>query len=253
MFDIVYFDIEGTGTNAKQKQNGIEIISIGAITSSGKKFENFMLPTVVISENSTKVHGMTVQDGKLLDKNGEEIATESPKSGLTKFLEFLKSSNCKYLVAHNNFKYDWHVLKKNLQKFKINHLIINQLIPLDSQIFIEEEFPNWPYEDYSVKNCLKVICDEEQIESEAHDALHDAISAKKICEQGAKSLEFKDFSEYIKMQEELHAKPVARFGMGLNRDFRISRNFNPETKTYYIDGFKPTRRQNTNAIPSSMA
>ena len=252
MFEIVYYDIEGTGTNSKQKQEGIGIISIGAVTASGNEFKTFMLPTVPISESATAVHGMTVQHGKLIDKNGQEIATESPDIGLKNFLDFLENSNCKYLVAHNNFKYDWHVLKKNLQKFKIKNSIIDQLIPIDSQLFIEEEFHYWPCEDFSVKNCLKEICNEERIESEAHDALNDAKSAKQICEQGAQKLNFKDFLDYITRKEELHAKPNARFGMGHPefRDFRISRNFNPETKTYYIDGLRPTRGIRTGAIPS---
>ena len=130
MSEIVYFDLEGTGTNQKKRQEGIEIISIGAITSTGSKFKTFIIPTVPISESATRVHGMTIENGKLLDKNGQEILTETPQNGLEKFLDFLQTSNCGYLVAHNNFKYDWQVLNKNLRKFQIKHPITNQLVPI---------------------------------------------------------------------------------------------------------------------------
>ena len=98
---------------------------------------------------------------------------------------------------------------------------------IDSQIFAQEEFYPWPFEDYSVKNCLNEICNEEQIEA------HDAIAVQKICEQGAKKLMYQNFSEYISKKVEIHQDPKAQLGKGLARDFRISRNFNLDLQRYY--------------------
>ena len=136
MGKVVYFDLETTGLNHRTKHSGVQIISIGAVTSRNQKFETYILPTCPISQGSSNVHGITLDgDGDLVDKDGYVLDAQDPEDGLMDFMEWLEEVSCEYLVAHNNFRFDWIVLKKNLKRFGIDHQIMDDLVPIDSMIF----------------------------------------------------------------------------------------------------------------------
>ena len=135
---IVYFDLETTGLNHRNRHEGVEIISIGAVSMRGQRFMNFIHPTCPIMPGATSVHGMTSNGmGQLIDKYGQVVDTVGPRTGIRAFLHFLQEVGCQYLVAHNNFRFDWIVLNNNFEMFGIEHPIIEQLTPLDSQVFVQ--------------------------------------------------------------------------------------------------------------------
>ena len=136
MGKVVYFDLETTGLNHRTQHSGVQIISIGAVTSRNQTFETYILPTCPISQRSSDIHGITLEDGELVDKDGYIIEeAQDPQDGLMDFMEWLEEVGCEYLVAHNNFRFDWIVLNKNLKRFRIDHPIMDDVVPIDSMIF----------------------------------------------------------------------------------------------------------------------
>ena len=75
---VVYYDLETTGLNNQERQRGVQIVSIGAVTEYGATFHRYIIPTCEISEEATNVH-----------------------SGLTCFMDWLSSQNADCLVKFN--------------------------------------------------------------------------------------------------------------------------------------------------------
>ena len=103
MGKVVYFDLETTGLNHRTQHSGVgvQIISIGAVTSRNQTFETYILPTCPISQRSSNIHRITLEDGELVDKDGYIIEeAQDPQDGLMDFMEWLEEVGCEYLVAN---------------------------------------------------------------------------------------------------------------------------------------------------------
>ena len=96
---VVYYDLETTGLNNQERQRGVQIVSIGAVTEFGATFHRYIIPTCPISAEATNVHGIELIHGKLF-KNGDwkENAVQ-PKDGLQLFMNWLDSKNAQCLVS----------------------------------------------------------------------------------------------------------------------------------------------------------
>ena len=88
---VVYYDLETTGLNNRNRQLGVQIVSIGAVTEFGATFHRYIKPTCRISTEASKIHGIYKENGFLL-KNGiiKENALD-PQSGLICFMDWLAS------------------------------------------------------------------------------------------------------------------------------------------------------------------
>ena len=94
MGKVVYFDLETTGLNHRTQHSGVQIISIGAVTSRTQTFETYILPTCPISQSSSDIHGITLEDGELVDKDGYILQAQDPQDGLMAFMEWLENVGC---------------------------------------------------------------------------------------------------------------------------------------------------------------
>ena len=155
MGKVVYFDLETTGSNHRTKHEGVQIISIGAVTSRRETFEIFIKPTCPISRGASNVHGITLdQDGDLVDEEGYVLDAEDPYDGLMMFMDWLDEVGCEYLVAHNNFRFDWIVLNKNLRRFGIDHPVMDELEPIDSLVFAKDRKYFYSFSKFSLRRKL---------------------------------------------------------------------------------------------------
>ena len=95
---VVYYDLETTGLNTQERQRGVQIVSIGAVTEYGATFHRYIIPTCEISEEATNIHGI-FKEGRLLFKDGVYKPNAlDPHSGLTCFMDWLSSQNADCLV-----------------------------------------------------------------------------------------------------------------------------------------------------------
>ena len=188
---VVYFDLETTNRFTTS-----QIVGLGAIDDQGNEFHRHIIPTCAINFMASKIHGITkVGDGLFF--KGEEIedAMDDPGKALEEFMAWLEERNCKYLVAHNNYKFDRHVLRHNLSQFGVEES--KNLHYKDSMEFVKE-FKD--LKSKALKNCLQYFCG--QAQKEPHDALDDAKACKNICEIGAKKLGHENFKEYLEQEKD---------------------------------------------------
>ena len=129
---VVYYDFETTGIPTTS-----EILCIGAVTEKGEEFKKFVIPTLdFIHPNGTFIHGLSVSEG-VLYLNGNEIEDAiEPDEALEEFVTWLREQNCKYLVAHNNLKFDKHIFQNNGVKFGVE--VPNDIIHKDSLVFAKQ-------------------------------------------------------------------------------------------------------------------
>ena len=99
---VVYYDLETTGLNNEDRQRGVQIVSIGAVTEYGATFHRYILPTCPIDTEATEIHGIQMINGRLF-KNGywKENAL-NPKNGLQVFMDWLDLQNTDVLVSSVN-------------------------------------------------------------------------------------------------------------------------------------------------------
>ena len=183
---VVYFDLETT-----DRFTYSQIVGLGAVDDQDNEFHCHIIPTCPINFIASKIHGITKGGDRIVYK-GEEIedAMDDPGKALEEFMAWLEERKCKYLVAHNNFKFDRHVLRHNLSHFGVEEP--KNLKYKDSMEFVKE-FKD--LKSKALKNCLQYFCG--QAQKEPHDALNDAKACKNICETGAKKLGHENFKEYL--------------------------------------------------------
>ena len=98
--------METTGLNPRNRHEGVEIISIGAVSRKGERFLNFINPWCPISSGATTHNGFYKNYyGDLMRKtrDGEGIEyveyVKNPQEGLHDFLIWLQEVGCRYLVS----------------------------------------------------------------------------------------------------------------------------------------------------------
>ena len=135
---IVYFDLETTGF-----QQSAEILQIGAIPAGGQQegFQDFIMPRGPINPNASRINGIYKdQNGRLRDRYGRNIRTNSLTNVLGNFFGWLDSVQCRYLVAHN-VNFDWRHLNNSLNSIEHPsgpmHQAIRNIIKIDSQQFVQ--------------------------------------------------------------------------------------------------------------------
>ncbi len=90
---VVFYDLETTGINHKRRHAGVQILSIGAVTSNGYRFRTYMRPTCKISRSATAKHGLIFRE----DVDDLQRITDSQRmdakdaiDGLEKFMAYLR-------------------------------------------------------------------------------------------------------------------------------------------------------------------
>ena len=95
---VVYYDLETTGLNTQERQRGVQIVSVGAVTEHGATFHRYIIPTCEISERATDVHGIYKQNGLLFKDGILKQNALDPQSGLWTFMDWLSSQDAECLV-----------------------------------------------------------------------------------------------------------------------------------------------------------
>ena len=101
---LVYFDVETTGLHSHRDDQRVEIVNIGAFTTRGHQFQDFIFPTIPIHPAATNhIHGIfAVRNGQRIElaQRGTDgiIPSVDPKTGLIDFLNWLDELGCTYLV-----------------------------------------------------------------------------------------------------------------------------------------------------------
>ena len=96
---IIYYDLETTGLNNENRQRGVQIVSIGAVTEHGSRFHRYLIPTCQISPEASSIHGIELINGRLF-KNGDwKDNALRPKDGLQLFMNWLDSKDAQCLVS----------------------------------------------------------------------------------------------------------------------------------------------------------
>ena len=114
---IVYFKIATTGL---PRYGPAEVVSIGAVTSDGLEFHEFINPIGKIHRGASKVHGFHKVRGQLYLDGTRVLDAMDPETGLNSFMDWLEHVDCTFLVAHNNFAFHWEVLEQNLMENQIS-------------------------------------------------------------------------------------------------------------------------------------
>ena len=183
---VVYFDFETTNLHTKS-----EIVGLGAVDDQGDEFHRYIIPRCPINLASSKRNGIT-KNGEAIFYKGVKIEDAvEPETGLEQFLNWLEGKNCKYLVAHNNSKFDKHIFKNNLKRFDFE--VPEDLQYVDSIDFVKKNFPD--LRSRTLGRCLEYFLGEDQ--NETHNALDDAKDCKRICDAGAIRLDYDNFENYL--------------------------------------------------------
>ena len=97
MLSTVFFDLETTGLNSRNRHEGVEILSIGAVTSNGFGFKNYLKPTCDISLGAYRIHGLEYDDyyDDLYNTVTEEwMDADDMTDGLQDFMDYLDKVSC---------------------------------------------------------------------------------------------------------------------------------------------------------------
>ena len=101
---VIYYDLETTGLNNEERQRGVQIVSIGAVTEHGATFHRYIIPTCPISDKATDIHGIELIDGQLYKNDYLKENALDPKEGLQLFMNWLDSNNAECLVSFCAFQ-----------------------------------------------------------------------------------------------------------------------------------------------------
>ena len=96
---VIYYDLETTGLNNEERQRGVQIVSIGAVTEHGATFHRYIIPTCPISPEATNVHDIELIDGRLCKNGYWKDNAVQPKEGLQLFMNWLDSNDAECLVS----------------------------------------------------------------------------------------------------------------------------------------------------------
>lgn len=211
---VVYFDLETTGLNHQSRHEGVEICSIAAINRpSRQRFYQHLIPQVPFMPAASRVNGMTKRHGYLF-KNGELVANALPiEDGLQEFLKFLRKIDTRtgdvgapiILVAHNNFKFDGVVLKKNFIKYGYNWPAnIMCADSMDLMRLVQQR--ELGLRRISLNDCLQYFHGEMQ--ALQHDAMDDARHLQKICIAACQRIGYRTLEDFFQANPEL-VKPLS--------------------------------------------
>ena len=212
---LVYFDLETTGINFPMQQQGVEIVSIGAVCEE-EKFHVEMIPTTEIQRGASVVNGYKKEEGKLLYRGKEVVEAMQPKDAIEQFLDFLEkqmgndetdaggdSLHKMVLISHNNKNYDSIVLGRNLRNHDLS--LPNGIVLADTcslMLTLARKDPRFKthggYHTYNYKldNCLKILCGIGQ--GNVHNALKDAKFTKMVADKAAPRLKYPSYENYLR-------------------------------------------------------
>ena len=164
--ELIFYDFETTGLDVKYDK----LTEIGAVSSSGKKFNILIKIEEKLPKKIVELTGIT--DQLLADKG------VSLKLALEKFYDYLKSFNTPVtLIAHNGEKFDDLFIKYACKSVDIDHVLLydRQVKYFDTYIMAKLLYPR--LKSYSLKN----LCKSFNIENlNHHRALNDAIVCKEL-------------------------------------------------------------------------
>lgn len=175
----IYYDLETTGLSFEND----EIIEIAAYNSTlDKKFSTLINPQKNIPKEATKIHNIT-----------DEMVKDSPyiEGALQKFIDFCPKNKNVVLIAHNNDSFDVNFLKKAFQKSKNLEMPSWQFI--DSLKWARKYRKDLPY--HSLQYLREIYSIEK---NQAHRALDDVITLKKVFEKMIDDLSFDVIIDLLK-------------------------------------------------------
>jgi len=197
--EIVYYDLETTGLNPSNKQKGIELLEIGAISCSlGLTFQQYILPTTPIPSDATQVHGLFLKkkedsSGELdfdrlyiKDKGGcREVEAVDKLTGINRFLAWLATFQKRVTLAgYNSHNYDDWVLCHEMQGLvDKGHIGIHKLADVAKIVrpVLKEKFQTRKWKlGFAVDHLL------ERKQEMAHGALSDAVDARDLLKEVAR-------------------------------------------------------------------
>lgn len=111
----VYVDLETTGLGTYKCQ----IIQIAACTDNNmKKFERWIVPTIPIESEASKVTGITMESLSKLEKENKTTTLEKSLSDFSDWLKMIDDPIT--LIAYNGFAFDFMVLINEMIRSKVN-------------------------------------------------------------------------------------------------------------------------------------
>lgn len=198
--EIIYYDLETTGLNPQNKQKGIELLEIGAISCTlGQTFQQYILPTTPIPGDATNVHGLFLK--KKDDCSGEwdyhslyikekgggsrQVEAVDKVTGIQRFLAWLVSFQKKVTLAgYNSHNYDDWVLCHEMQGVVGRDGIgIHKLADVAKIVrpVLKEKLQTRKWKlGFAVDNLLK------RKQEMAHGALSDAVDARDLLKEVAR-------------------------------------------------------------------
>ncbi|XP_069129806.1 uncharacterized protein [Argopecten irradians] len=137
----ITFDLETTGLIRGQTMPQITQIA-AHVVDTGEVYNSYILPTIPIEEEASKVTGISI------NSNGELIANENKKDtfsiadGLQNFCEFLEKYQNPILIAHNGRRFDFPVIVNAAKKVnKLDQLLSSTFGCIDSIGVFRKAFP----------------------------------------------------------------------------------------------------------------
>ncbi|XP_010899639.2 protein PML-like [Esox lucius] len=163
--NIVFFDLETTGLDTSV----CDIIQLSAI-SGESTFNAYVLPRCSMTEEATRITGLSVSNRQTLLLHGQPVNTIPLKEALTSFISFLRSFRKPILAAHNARRFDSPVLARALGECSLR-CQFQQVVSsfLDTFLISKEMFSN-TVTRFSQEHLARVFLRKTY---EAHNALED--------------------------------------------------------------------------------
>ena len=139
---------------------------------SGEKFNSYIFPKLPISQESTKVTGIYVNESGEFKVNGEEKKAVGIHGGLQDFFSWLAQFHHAILVAQNGRRFDFPVLVNAARNcFLLETLLSSVQGCIDSLAVFRKVFPGQP--NYKQEHLVNSLL---HTTYKAHDAMEDVIS-----------------------------------------------------------------------------
>lgn len=149
-----------------------QITQIAAhVVDTEEVYNSYILPTVPIEEEASKVTGISINSNGELIANGNKKDTFSIADGLQNFCEFLEKYQNPILIAHNGRGFDFPVIVNAAKKVnKLDQLLSSTFGCIDSIGVFRKAFPG--QSNYKQESLAKSLLGE-GYNYGAHDACED--------------------------------------------------------------------------------
>lgn len=172
-YTYVFSDIETDTVKAHK------LLQIAAVTDKGQQFCVYVNPQTDLPQSCTDFNGFYYNNNKLY-RNGRPLPSKTIVKALNQFMFWIRNLQGKVvLVFHNGFAFDCVILAKFLVKHNID--IPSNLVRVADTL---QQFRQHLKPPVIENHKLSTVAKHFNIPLElAHDALHDSIALKQVCEK----------------------------------------------------------------------